>query len=130
MKILLDTNILLWMYLKHQRYESRLDKIFKEADEVYYSVVSIWEIAIKRSGKGFQDLDIPNNWYDSLINQAELSGIKCLDIKLEPCQRIETLPLHHRDPFDRMIIAQAMENNLAVMTSDKMFSEYDVQVIN
>ena len=92
-RILLDTNIFLWMYFKHPRYDSRLAQIFREADEVYYSVISIWEIALKQSSKGYRDLKISKNWYDLLIEQAELNQIDCLNIEVTHCKRIEHLPM-------------------------------------
>ena len=130
MVLLLDTYILLWLLLGSQRLDQRLQLILKEADSLSVSIVSFWEISIKQSGKGFDDLNIPDDWHTVFNKAAKRFKIEILGVNVESCKIVQTLPLHHRDPFDRMIIAQAMENNLAVMTSDKMFSEYDVQVVS
>ena len=130
MNLLIDTNILLWLLLNKQKLNEQQQKYLLEAESLSVSIVSFWEISIKKSGRGFDDLVLPKDWHTVFKQALVKHEIKIINISIEDCQLVQNLPYHHRDPFDRMIIAQAMENNLAVMTSDKLFSEYNVQVIS
>jgi len=130
MNLLIDTNILLWLLLGHKKLDDTYRKYLDTADSLQVSIVSFWEISIKLSGKGFGDLVLSSDWHTVFKQAMEKFQIRLIDVSIEDCKRIENLPPHHRDPFDRMIIAQAIENNLAVMTSDKVFSEYDVEVVS
>ncbi len=93
-----------------------------EAAVWYASAISIAEIEIKHSlGK----LEIPADFVDKI----KKSGIESLPFKTEEAQILGTLPYHHKDPFDRMIISQAIANNLTVLTDDKTFKLYNVPVL-
>ncbi|HET8566885.1 MAG TPA: type II toxin-antitoxin system VapC family toxin [Solirubrobacterales bacterium] len=86
------------------------------------SAVVIWEVAIKRRlGK----LDAPGD----LLEQLERAAVDLLPISAQHADRVGTLPLHHRDPFDRLLIAQAEAGDLAVATADEAFEEYGVDVV-
>ena len=86
------------------------------------SAVNIWEIAIKRSiGK----LDAP----DDLIERAEEAGAELLSITPRHALAVGELPFHHRDPFDRLLIAQARLERCAIVTGDRAFPKYDVPVV-
>jgi len=86
----------------------------------YFSIISIWEIAIKVSlGKMFINQPI-----DRIIPQK----INILDLKIPHILKVKELPYHHRDPFDRMLIAQALAENLSIMTKDNHFKMYDVHL--
>jgi PIN domain nuclease of toxin-antitoxin system len=130
MKLLLDTNVLLWMFLGSPKLSQSVREAFMEADEVIVSIVSFWEIALKASGKGFRDLDLPSDWYEVFAEKCRAAEVSILGIELAHCHRLQQLPWHHRDPFDRMLIAQAIENRLAVATADKAFRDYEVEVID
>jgi len=130
MKLLLDTNILLWLLLGNKRLNERLKLSIANAESLNVSIVSFWEISIKHGGKGFDDLNIPDDWHNVFEKAVERFQIKILGVNIESCRLSQTLPLHHKDPFDRMIISQALENDLAVITSDKVFKNYDVEVIS
>ncbi len=94
---------------------------FLDSHQVYYSPLSIAEIAIKASiGK----LDIP----DGYLAAIEETGIKEWPVLSGDTAILETLPFHHKDPFDRMLIASAMDHNLIIVTADPVFSKYSVQV--
>ena len=94
-----------------------------EADEVYVSAVSIWEIAIKaRLGK----IDVGSL---QMMNAIEESGFKELAITARHAATIEALPLHHRDPFDRLLVAQAISEPMRLMTADAMLTRYSELVI-
>jgi len=130
MNLLIDTNILLWLLLGHKKLDDKHRKYLDTADSLQVSIVSFWEISIKLSGKGFDDLVLPSDWHTVFKQAMERFQIRLMDVSIDDCKRIENLPPHHKDPFDRMIIAQAVGNNLAVITSDKVFREYDVEVVS
>lgn len=95
----------------------------EEADEVYVSAVTPWELGIKRSlGK----LKLPSD----MLGAIARAGFLPLAITPEDGECAAALPLHHRDPFDRMLIAQANLGSLAVVTADRQFDAYDVDMVN
>jgi PIN domain nuclease of toxin-antitoxin system len=81
------------------------------------------------SGKGFKEFELPTNWEMALPQRLQSQRIPRLEILPRHCRMIQNLPFHHRDPFDRMIIAQALEQNMAVITSDEVFEAYGVRRI-
>ena len=91
----------------------------------YYSSVSFWEIALKRSTKGF-DFEIEDDW--DILFPRELQRLDVLRIDLEStdCRAVEMLDFHHRDPFDRMLIAQAIQRRIGIISRDVAFDPYDV----
>ena len=121
--LLLDTHILLWWLGDN----SRLSALFREyiADPerpCFVSAATIWEIGIKRAiGK----LDAPSR----LIGIIEEEGFRGLPMKLIHAEAASMLPLHHHDPFDRMLIAQARLESLTIATVDKRFRDYDVELL-
>lgn len=124
---LLDTHALLWMLYGDNRLSSSAIKAIDGKLSVHASIASFWEIAIKQSGKGF-DFEIESDW-DKLF-QTELTrvGVGILGISAQDCRQLQDLPMHHRDPFDRMLIAQATTHSLAILTKDKAFAAYQVKV--
>ncbi len=122
MKILLDTHILLWHLADDPRLEiSKSELIENSSYSKYLSIISLWEIAIKSSlGKLIINTEI-----DKIVPEE----IKILGLEMPHILAVQTLPFHHRDPFDRMIIAQAMSENMPVMTGDKRFGMYDVELV-
>jgi len=122
MKILLDTHILIWHLTSNPRLNRIKSEIIEDSsNSIFFSIASLWEIAIKTSiGK----LEIV-----SPIEFLVPPEISILNITLSDIAAIETLPFHHRDPFDRMIIAQAMTHNLPIMTDDNKFKYYDTTII-
>lgn len=127
MKYLLDTHSLLWITTDDPKLSKKAKKIYLDAEnEILLSIASIWELAIKSSiGKiTFQkDLD---NFVDVHIKG---NNIEILKIELPHVLRIEKLPFHHRDPFDRLIIAQAIEDSLKILGADNTFDKYKVERI-
>ena len=126
MDILLDTHALLW-FLKgdgKMPHKTR-DIICKPENEKYVSVASLWEVAIKFSG-GKLELD---GGIEGLIDAVEDNGFILLEI--EPChiKTVADLPFIHRDPFDRMLIAQAIVEDMSIMTVDENILKYDVNVV-
>jgi PIN domain nuclease of toxin-antitoxin system len=121
-RLLLDTNILIW------RQEGRLDRIgsatdaLKAADELLVSVVSFIEIGVKAAtGK----LRLPAGLREQVLE----SGARILNLTPEHGMAIADLPLHHRDPFDRLLIAQARSEGLTIVTADPYFERYDVPLV-
>jgi PIN domain nuclease of toxin-antitoxin system len=89
----------------------------------WFSMASFWEIAIKRS---LTKLQLPPNWMSRVIAHMTDNAIGPLDIGPEHCGRVEFLPHHHRDPFDRMLAAQALVENLTIVSADPSFDAYGV----
>ena len=123
MRLLLDTHVLLQALDDHTaRSPGAHSAIVDPANEVFVSAVSIWEIAIKRSlGK----LEVP----DGLASSIEESGFSELVITSRHAERAGGLPSHHRDPFDRMLVAQAQEEGLTIVTSDSRIPLYGVGTV-
>jgi PIN domain nuclease of toxin-antitoxin system len=118
-KLLIDTQILLWAVNDDARLSARHREILGQDEGLVISVVSILEIAIKRSiGK----LQVKGD----LLEALRLRGIPLLPLNEHHALYIERLPYHHRDPFDRLLIAQAQVESLTILTADPQFSRYDV----
>jgi PIN domain nuclease of toxin-antitoxin system len=123
MRLLLDANAFLWWVTNSSRLSAAArTAIADDQNAVLMSVGSLWELAIKRSlGK----LDFPHDFHTVLRSEA----IELLPITYDHLQALEALPLQHRDPFDRLIIAQAIAENLTIVTSDQKFALYDARVL-
>jgi PIN domain nuclease of toxin-antitoxin system len=120
---LLDTHTFLWFVMGNPRITPKI-RAQIEDNENFVSVVSVWEIAIK-SGIGKLNLELP---FDDFIDrQIAPNGIQILDIKLEHLKVVAALPLHHRDPFDRLLIAQAIVEDIVLISADSVFSLYPVR---
>ena len=122
---LLDTHAMLWMLYDDKRLPASARRLINGDLPVYYSTVSFWEIALKRGGKGF-DFDIEDDWDILLPRALKQSDVMRLDLDASDCRRMEDLPLHHRDPFDRMIIAQAMQRRFGIISRDLILDRYDI----
>jgi len=126
MKALLDTHTFLWAISGSQKLSPRAGRIFEGPSDLWLSVASIWEIEIKvRMGK--MPLPAPAGPY--IVKKLVENRIETLPISLDHVLKVETLPMHHRDPFDRILIAQSLEQGWPVVTSDPEFRNYPVQVI-
>ena len=123
-RILLDTHVLLWWLADDSQLgiEARA-LIASAANHIYVSAASIWEVAIKQ---GLGKVSAPDN----LDDIAEREGFDKLPISLYHGQQAGRLPLLHRDPFDRMLIAQAQAEGLDILTVDKQFPPYGVSTID
>lgn len=116
---LLDTHTLLWSLDNDRRLSARHRQIIQSEPNVYVSVATLWEIAIKRS---LNKLEVSPD-INTVIHEA---GYHQLGIERAHIDALLPMPLHHRDPFDRMLIAQARVENLSILTSDRHFASYDV----
>lgn len=123
MKILLDTHFLLWAFIDTKKIPQRIyKKLLAEENEVYYSQASLWEIAIKYNmGKlSLQGLS-PEEFFEEL----EKSFLKCRRFENEELISFYRLPIEHKDPFDRILIWQAIQSNFYFLSVDKKISVYD-----
>ncbi|MCC5842604.1 MAG: type II toxin-antitoxin system VapC family toxin [Opitutales bacterium] len=114
---------MLWMLYGDSRLSAAAD--IEGELPVYYSTVSFLEVALKRSAKGF-DFFIEDDWDLLLPRELKRVGVIRLDLESTDCRKLEDLPLHHRDPFDRVLIAQAMQRRLGILSKDGVFDTYDV----
>ena len=120
--LLLDTHVFLWWKLDDERLQEPARDAISSADLVFVSVASAWEVAIKaRLGK----LDLDANFADGVTD----SGFERLAIAFEHVAETRSLPDHHRDLFDRMLIAQARVERLALVTHDRQLEPYDVELL-
>ncbi|HET6998793.1 MAG TPA: type II toxin-antitoxin system VapC family toxin [Solirubrobacterales bacterium] len=123
MKLLLDTHTLIWTLLDQSRFSSTsIDAIKDESNQVFVSVLSAWEIEIKRA-KG--KLPMPTPVGEALEKQR----FATIPVTLDHVLAVESLPRHHRDPFDRMLIAQAQLESMTLITSDRTIRKYPVAVL-
>jgi PIN domain nuclease of toxin-antitoxin system len=125
MKVLIDTHVLLWG-LQHEGKLSRRVRTILPASDVWISVASVWEIITKvQVGK----LTLPQPVGSYLSEKLKSNGVLVLQITFHHVKRLEGLPLHHRDPFDRILIAQSIEEKLPLVTADPVFERYPIDVI-
>ena len=121
-RLLLDSHVALWV-LGEEALGASARRAISDASVAYVSVVTPWELGIKRAlGK----LDYP----DGLISALAGAGFEMLGITAEHAELAPTLPLHHRDPFDRMLIAQAVVQRLTLVTADGAFASYDLTLLD
>ena len=121
MRLLLDTHILLWVMLDDRQLSARARSLINDADSLHVSTVSLWELAIKRNlGK----LDL-----DALDAHLASSAIDPLPITWDHARQLRTLPALHGDPFDRMLVAQALSEPLHLLTHDAALAGYSDLVI-
>jgi PIN domain nuclease of toxin-antitoxin system len=124
MKLLLDTHAFLWFIMGSSNLSPSARALIEdEASERFLSVASLWEIAIKLS-IGKLTLSAP---FDVLIpQQLSLNGIELLGVAIHHATVVSTLPFHHRDPFDRLLIAQAIVESMPIISMDTAFDMYAV----
>ena len=125
MSYLLDTHTLLWSFYKEEQLSDAVRDAIENADELYVSIVTLWEIAIKQSiGK----INISNT-IQEIADKCYEADVSILPISAVHLDQIRQLPDIHRDPFDRLLISQAITEDLAIITRDTMISLYDVKTI-
>ena len=123
MRLLLDTHIYLWVVAGHRRLTASTRKMIVDADDVFVSAASIWEAAIK-VGLGKLDADP-----DRLASEIATSVFTQLPVRAVHAAMVRKLPDLHRDPFDRLLIAQAMVEPLRLLTSDTSLAAYSDLVV-
>jgi PIN domain nuclease of toxin-antitoxin system len=127
MRVLLDTHVFLWWVEGDRALPAKARAVLADQDnECLISLASAWELAIKAS-LGKLKLALPVKRY--VVEHVAANGFRMLDIRMAHIGRIETLAAHHGDPFDRLLIAQALEEKLPVITADPVFRKYGVKRI-
>jgi PIN domain nuclease of toxin-antitoxin system len=127
MKILLDTQAFLWLQTEPERFSGRtLSLLTDRANDLFFSAASAWEIAIKYAlGK----LDLPTSPAHYLPRRMSQSGILGLPVQHAHALRAGALPQHHRDPFDRMLVAQAQIERMPLLSADPLLAAYEVRML-
>ena len=126
MQLLIDTHILIWFLEGNSLLSTKRQKLISASqNKIYVSIASLWELAIKISiGK----ITLSKSLFQ-IIQQLDAENIEILPILPQHVLEVETMPFHHRDPFDRIIIAQAQVESLALMSDDGEFAKYGVNLI-
>ncbi len=126
MKILLDTHIFIWMVVRPRRLSQRLyDAILDPTNRIALSIASMWEMQIKyQLGK----LELPASVPNFVTTQMNINDIQTLTVLDEHIWALDNLPLHHRDPFDRLLIAQAIVEGYQLASTDVVFRHYPVEL--
>lgn len=126
MNYLLDTHALIWFLNGDKNLSSKARKSIESAGaSSFVSVVSLWEIAIKISLKR---LDVKAS-FEQIGEEILKNNFQILPISFQDTLVLSSLPFHHRDPFDRLLIAQGMNNNLTIISKDQYFTNYEVIVL-
>ncbi|MCX7706856.1 MAG: type II toxin-antitoxin system VapC family toxin [Anaerolineae bacterium] len=127
MKLLLDTQVFLWFISADDRLPERVRNIIRNPqNEVYLSVVSLWEAVVKyQLGK----LPLPQPPQTYLPSQRQQHKIASLSLDELSVARLADLPLLHRDPFDRMLVCQALQHDLIIVTADETVEQYPVSIL-
>lgn len=121
--MLLDTHVLLWYLSGDRRLGAQARRVVVEAADLVVSDITRWEISMKVAGGKLPPIR-------GLRESIDALGARRLDLRETHLQQLEALPLLHRDPFDRALIAQARAEGLSVLTSDRQFAAYDVRTID
>jgi len=127
MRILLDTHILLWAIAEPQRLPKKTARALTEVGaSAWFSAASYWEICIKQSlGK----LRLTEQWPTQMKRATERNRFQWLPIQRTHCRALLDLEHHHRDPFDRMLVAQALSEDLVIATTDRAIRRYAVETL-
>jgi PIN domain nuclease of toxin-antitoxin system len=123
-KLLLDTHTFLWFIGGNSSLSKRARTLIEdETNQIFLSTASLWEIAIKISlGK----LTLSDDFETLVSEQLTVNGIELLEISVNHAALVANLPFHHRDPFDRLLVAQAQAEQMAVISKDESFDAYEV----
>jgi len=118
MRLLLDTHVVLWALSEPDRLSDESKSLIQGADQLFVSSASIWEMAIKES-IGKLEIDL-----DATMSELAGMGVSELPISWQHSKKVQELPHHHRDPFDRLLISQAICEPLILLTHDKILTKY------
>jgi PIN domain nuclease of toxin-antitoxin system len=127
LRVLVDTHTFLWALLHDRRLPAKAKRILtSDTDELVFSLVSIWEIAIKiKTGK----LNTIGSSVAYIREEMNAYGMELLPIRYEHILQLEALPRNHGDPFDRLLVAQAISESLPILSGDEKLKEYGVKLI-
>lgn len=124
MRVLLDTHAFLWWVSDDARLTRKARTAIQDADDVYLSIASCWELAIKVR---LEKIALPSPVERFIVEHVALNDITLLQVELEHLGRVSRLPFHHRDPFDRVLAAQALVDVLTLVSADAVFRKYGVK---
>ena len=127
MKVLLDTHTFLWSLLNDHRLTPKAKQVLTSNEhELVFSLASLWEIAIKiKTGK----LNTIGSSVAYIRDEMDAYGMHLLPIRYEHVLQLESLPHHHGDPFDRLLIAQALTESLPILSADRIFASYGIKLV-
>lgn len=126
MKILIDTHTFLWFINDSQNLSINAVDLLEAEPDIWISIASLWEIAIKVNiGK----LTLPDVYGKFIPEQISRNRIKVMTVTIEHLTIVSQLPLHHRDPFDRLLISQAISENIPIISADVKFDDYGINRI-
>lgn len=128
MRYLLDTHAILWALAGDTRLSARAAAVYESSAMGHFSIVSLWEIGIKL-GLQRRDFVLSAGWENRIPQELTRLGLPRLDVSPKDCLGVAQLPMHHKDPFDRMLIAQASNHGLTIISCDPKFDEYEVERI-
>jgi PIN domain nuclease of toxin-antitoxin system len=120
---LLDTHVLVWAVIAPEQLPPRLREILSAGD-VKASVVSYWELVLKKGPNA--PVEHPSKWWDRYVTRA---AVEVLPVRAAHVERLEGLPDWHRDPFDRMLVAQALAEDLSLASKDPLLARYGAPVL-
>jgi len=127
MKLLLDTHIFIWWVDEPEKLSTAaISALEDEANELLLSVASVWEMQIKLQ-LGKLKLSLPLK--ELVKNQQDTNDLRVSPVALTHVLALDSLPFHHKDPFDRLLIAQCMAEGLTIVTVDSQFSAYSVKLL-
>ncbi|MEM9305273.1 MAG: type II toxin-antitoxin system VapC family toxin [Pseudomonadota bacterium] len=128
MRFLLDTHVWLWLQVSPERLDPEvLDQLGNPENALYLSAASAWEIAIK---SGLGKLKLPLDPARYVLTRLERTGIREMAVSAAHALRVAALPDHHRDPFDRLLVAQAVIEQLTLVSADPFLRRYDVTYLS
>jgi PIN domain nuclease of toxin-antitoxin system len=126
-KLLLDTHAFLWWVEGAPVLGRRARAEVSNPDnEVFFSIASCWELAIKLS---LENLRLTQSLDRFILDQLTRNGFVLFGVEFRHVVRVADLPFHHRDPFDRVLVAQALQDELAIVSADRVFRKYGVTVV-
>ncbi len=127
MNLLLDTHIFIWWDISLKNLSAKRIQIFQDkSNTLFISLASIWEMQIKIQNRKFS---FPKSLSDIIKEQQTVNNLQILPIAAEHIYELDNLPFHHKDPFDRLLIAQAIVENYSLITDDSNFSAYPVKIL-
>lgn len=127
MRILLDSHIFIWLHEAPEQLSGSATRLLQDLDnELFLSMASVWEIQIKMSlGK----LSLSGHIFDVVTMEQRVNNVQLLPIELRHISGLSRLPMHHRDPFDRLLLAQSIAEKMPILSADAVFDNYDAQVL-
>lgn len=127
MRYIVDTHVFLWWITDDDRLTPAAREVIRDREsDLYFSAASAWEIAIKA---GLDRIRLPERADRFIPEQLRLNGIRPLAIELSHALAVEGLPLHHRDPFDRLLVAQSQLEGLPIISGDDQLAEYGAELV-